>query len=111
MDSLAPVKAAGMAVLLSAANPKNLVLTVGAAAAIAQTGIDPADQAIAFAVFVAIGSLGTGVPVVIYFALGERSKPLLERLRSWMAANNAAIMSVLLLVIGAKLIGDGISGF
>ena len=27
-----------------------------------------------------------------------------------MAANNAAIMAVLLLVIGAKLIGDGISG-
>lgn len=28
----------------------------------------------------------------------------------WMAANNAAIMAVLCLVIGAKLIGDGISG-
>ena len=31
-------------------------------------------------------------------------------MKDWMAANNAAIMAVLLLVIGAKLIGDGISG-
>jgi len=111
MDALKPGKAAGLAVVLAAVNPKNLVLTAGAAAAIAGTGIDAGEQAIAFAVFVVIGSLGTGVPVVLYVALGERSKPLLDRLRSWMAANNTVIMAVLLLVIGAKLVGDGISGF
>jgi hypothetical protein len=31
-------------------------------------------------------------------------------MRSWMAANNAAIMAVLMLVIGTKLLGDGIAG-
>ncbi|MBS1881301.1 MAG: GAP family protein, partial [Actinobacteria bacterium] len=30
---------------------------------------------------------------------------------AWMAHNNAAIMAVICLVIAAKLIGDGISGF
>jgi hypothetical protein len=110
MDALAPGKAAGLAVLLAAVNPKNLILTAGAAAAIAGTGIPAGDQAIAFAVFVVIGSLGTGAPVVLYFVLGERSKSILDHLRSWMAANNTAIMAVLLLVIGAKLVGDGISG-
>jgi threonine/homoserine/homoserine lactone efflux protein len=110
MDTFTPAKSAGLAVLLSAVNPKNLVLTIGAAVAIAQTGIDAGEQVIALAVFVVIATLGTGAPVVLYFALGERSKPPLEHLRSWMAANNTAIMSVLFLVIGAKLIGDGISG-
>lgn len=110
LDQLSPVKAAGIAVLLSAVNPKNLVLTVGAAAAIAQTGIDAADQAIAFAVFVLIGTLGVLAPLGLSIVLGERSKPLLDRLRSWMATNNTTIMAVLLLVIGAKLVGDGISG-
>ncbi len=28
-----------------------------------------------------------------------------------MAANNTAIMAVMMLVIGAKLVGDGIAGF
>lgn len=110
MDSLTPVKAAGIAVVLSAANPKNLVLTIGAAAAIAQTGISAGEQAIALAVFVVIGTLGTGAPIALYFVLGERSEPLLDRLRSWMSANNTVIMAVLFLVIGAKLLGDGISG-
>jgi hypothetical protein len=35
---------------------------------------------------------------------------LLGELKDWMSGNNAAIMAVLLLVIGAKLLGDGISG-
>lgn len=43
--------------------------------------------------------------------MGERSKHLLDELRAWMAHNNAAIMAVICLLIAAKLIGDGISGF
>ena len=110
LDQLTPVKAAGIAVLLSGVNPKNLVLTVGAAAAIAQTGIPAGEQAIAFAVFVVIGTLGVLVPLALSFGLGERSKPLLDHLRSWMSDNNTVIMAVLFLLIGAKLLGDGISG-
>jgi len=49
--------------------------------------------------------------MAIYFALGARSQPMLAGLRDWMAQHNAAIMAVLCLVIGAKLIGDAISGF
>jgi threonine/homoserine/homoserine lactone efflux protein len=111
IDRFEPPKAAGLALLLSAVNPKNLLLTVGAAAAIAQTGASAGKQAVALAVFVAIGTIGPGAPVAIYFAMGERSKRLLEELRVWMAHNNAAIMAVICLVIAAKLIGDGISGF
>jgi hypothetical protein len=49
-------------------------------------------------------------PVVIYFALGDGSTKLLSELKDWMGAHNAAIMAVLLLVLGAKLIGDGLGG-
>jgi threonine/homoserine/homoserine lactone efflux protein len=111
IDQFQPPKAAGLALLLSAVNPKNLLLVVGAAAAIAQTGTSAGSQAVALAVFVAIGTIGPGAPVAIYFAMGERSKRLLDELRAWMAHNNAVIMAVLCLLIAAKLIGDGISGF
>jgi threonine/homoserine/homoserine lactone efflux protein len=106
-----PPKAAGAGVLLSALNPKNLLLTVAGATAIAQAGIPGGEEAVALAVFVLIASLGVGAPIAIYFALGERAGPLLERLKGWMAHNNAVIMAVLLLIIGVKLIGDAISGF
>jgi hypothetical protein len=35
---------------------------------------------------------------------------MLARLKDWMTQHNAVIMAVLCLIIGAKLIGDGISG-
>ena len=110
IDQFTPQRALAMGVALSAINPKNLLLTVGAAAAIAQTGIDAGQQAIALAVFVVIGTVGPGLPVVIYFAMGERATRILDELKTWMGANNATIMAVLCLVIAAKLIGDGIAG-
>jgi hypothetical protein len=98
-----------MAVLLSAINPKNLLLTVGAAAAIAQTGASTAGQAVALAVFVALGTVGVGAPVAIYYSMGEKATALLGELRVWLARENATIMAVICLIIGAKLIGDAIT--
>ena len=111
LDGFKPPKAAGAGVLLSGLNPKNLLLTVAGATAIAQTGISGGEQAVALVVFILIASLGVAAPIVIYFALGARAGPLLERLKNWLAQNNALIMAVLLLIIGVKLIGDAISGF
>jgi threonine/homoserine/homoserine lactone efflux protein len=110
IDGFKPARAFAIAAALSGINPKNLLLTVGAAAAIAQTGVDAGEQAVALAVFILVGTLGPALPVVIFFALGARAKHLLDDLKLWLAANNVAIMAVLCLVIGAKLIGDGISG-
>jgi HAMP domain-containing protein len=102
--------ALGGGAALAGANPKNLLLAIGGAAAIAQTGIAGGQQVIAYAVFAVIGTLGVAAPVVIYFAMGRRSAEVLGRLKDWMGHNNAVIMAVLCLVIGMKLIGDGISG-
>ena len=109
IDAVRAPKALAMGALLSGVNPKNLLLTVAAGAAIAHTGIDAGEQAIALAVFILLATLGVAAPVALYFALGDRSRKLLDDLRSWMEANNAAILAVLMLLIGAKLLGDGIS--
>ena len=45
----------------------------------------------------------------IYFAMGARSEKLLAVLKDWMNQHNAVIISVLCLIIAAKLIGDAIS--
>jgi Sap, sulfolipid-1-addressing protein len=110
IDKTTPVAAVGLAAVMSGANPKNLLLAVAGAAAIAGTGISGGEQAIAYLVFVLIATLGVGIPVGIYFAMGTRSETLLAGLKDWMSAHNAVIMSVLCLVIAAKLIGDAITG-
>jgi threonine/homoserine/homoserine lactone efflux protein len=109
IDGFAPGRALALAVALAAVNPKNLLLTVGAATTIAHAGLEAGEQAVALSVFILVASLGIGAPVAIYFALGEKSASLLGGLKDWMAHNNAAIMTVLLLVLGAKLLGDGIT--
>jgi threonine/homoserine/homoserine lactone efflux protein len=109
IDAFTATKSIGFGALLSGVNPKNLLLTVGAAAAIAQTGVPAGEQAVALAVFILVGTLGPGIPVAIYFAMGERAERLLDGLKAWMAAHNAAIMAVLCLLIAAKLIGDGLT--
>jgi threonine/homoserine/homoserine lactone efflux protein len=110
IDGFTAGRSLAMGFALSGINPKNLLLTVAAAAAVAQAGVSTGDEAVAMAVFVVVGTLGPGIPVAIYFAMGERASKLLDELKAWMGAHNAAIMAVLLLVIGAKLIGDGVSG-
>lgn len=110
IDRFSPVKALGGGAALAGANPKNLLLAVGGAAAIVGTGIPGGQQAIAYTVFAVIGTLGVGVPVVLYLAMGQRSEKLLEGLKDWMGQHNAVIMAVLCGVIAMKLIGDALGG-
>jgi threonine/homoserine/homoserine lactone efflux protein len=111
IDTFTAGKALAAGIVLSAVNPKNLALTVAAAAAIAQTGISTGQEIGALVVFILIASITILTPLVIYFTLGAKAADILDGIKGWMAANNATIMTVLLVVLGFKLIGDAISGF
>lgn len=110
IDRFTPAKAAGMGALLAVVNPKNLILLVGGAAAIAQTGASSGDQAAALAVFIVIATIGVAAPIAIKFLMGRRATQLLAELHDWMIRENSTIMAVICLVIGVKLLGDAISG-
>lgn len=106
LDALGPPRAAGLAVTLSVGNPKNLVLIVGAATALAEA--EAGDATTGLAAFVVLGCLGVAVPLTAYLLFGERSRRSLERLRAWFTAHDAVVLAVILLVVGAKLIADGL---
>jgi threonine/homoserine/homoserine lactone efflux protein len=111
LEDFTPLKACFAGFALSALNPKNVLLTAAAATEIAEVGLSAGKQAAVLLAFVLIASLGVLVPVAASIVLGGRSREPLNRLRTWMARNNAVIMAVLFLLIGAKLVGDAISGF
>ena len=96
--------------MLSAVNPKNLALTLAAGAVIAQAGLSAGDDAIAVAVFVAIGSIGVAGLVLFFLFGGEHATKPLASIKEFMEDHNAVIMMVVLLVLGAKLIGSGLPG-
>ena len=109
MDTLSPPKAFGLGVLLAGVNPKNLILTAGAAAGLAQVpGLTTTDAIVAIAVFVAIASLTILVPVLYALLGGERARTTLESAKAWLSVHNAAVMGVLFLVFGVDLIAKGL---
>ncbi|MFN8217262.1 MAG: GAP family protein [Solirubrobacterales bacterium] len=113
MESIASLTAARAAVLgagLSGANPKNLALTLAASASIAEAGLTPGGTAVAIAVFVALGSLTVAGAVLAYLVSPRRAAAPLAAIGRFMGDNSAVIMMVVLLLLGAKLIGDGLGG-
>jgi hypothetical protein len=108
IDALKPGKALGLGVLLAGVNPKNLILTLGAAAGLAQLRLSTTDAVVSLIAFVVVGSLTIAIPVVYYLLGGDRAKHALEELKGWLAVHNAAVMTVLFLVFGVDLIAKGI---
>lgn len=108
VDTFTAAKAAGLGFALSAVNPKNLLLVLGAAATIAQSGLSDADELVAIGVFVVLATIGPTIPVAIYALGGDRATDVLANLKTWLARNNAVIMAVVLLLIGMKLVGQAI---
>jgi hypothetical protein len=108
IDTLTPVKAAGLGVVLAAVNPKNLILTMGSAAGLAQLGLSTSDAIVATVVFVVIASLTIAGPVLYSLLGGARAKTSLESAKAWLGEHNAAVMAVLFLVFGVDLIAKGL---
>ena len=108
IDTLEPVKALGLGLLLAGVNPKNLMLTAAAAAGLAALGLSSADAIGSLIVFVVIASLTIAGPVVYYSLGGESAKAQLDGMKNWLAFHNNAVMAVLFVVFGAKLIADGL---
>jgi threonine/homoserine/homoserine lactone efflux protein len=108
IDHFTPARALVLGVGLSGVNPKNLALTVAAAASIAQAGLSGGDTVLALAIFVVVGSLTVVGSVVVSLVAHDASANALNSLKEYMVEHSAVIMVVVLLVLGAVLIGNGI---
>ncbi len=108
IDGMNGLAALGMGFLLSALNPKNLLLAVGGAATITSSDLTTSQEYVALAVFVAMASITILVPVVAYLITGERGEAVMLSTKDWLIQNNQTVISVLLLVISVTMIGDAI---
>lgn len=109
IDDFSAAKAFGVGVLLSGVNPKNLGLTIAAAATVGGAGLSSGDEIIVMIVFVVIASLTVAAPVVLNLILGSKAEHTLTEMKEWLIDNNATVMSVLFVVLGAKVLGAGIA--
>jgi hypothetical protein len=54
------------------------------------------------------GSVTIAGPVVYYLLGGEQAKAELDKFKGWLTVHNAAVMTVVLLILGVDLIAKGI---
>jgi MFS family permease len=111
IDSMTAGKALGLAFLLAAGNPKNLLLAASAGLIIGGAGLALGSTAIVIIIFVVVAACTVIVPVIGYLIVAARLAEPLDKLRGWLVENNATIMSVLLLIIGVAVIGKGLAHF
>ena len=110
LDSFTPGRSVAVGALLAGVNPKNLILDASMAAGVAQTGLPGAQQALVMLGLIVVASLGLIVPVAAFLLYGERARGVLDEWKTWLAGNNATVMTVLFLVFGVTLVGKGIAG-
>jgi threonine/homoserine/homoserine lactone efflux protein len=110
IDGFTPVKATGLGFLLSALNPKNLLMCIGAGLTIGQANLDTGQSVLAVAVFTVIAASTVLLPVIAYAVAKDKMRHPLDELKAWLQVNNAAVMGVLVLVIGTVLLGKGLGG-
>ena len=111
LDSVKPGGALGLGVLLSAVNPKSLLLAIAAMLTIASAGLERAATIVVTNVFILLSSALMIGLIVFFHIAGESAEKTLNQARAWLIQNNATILMVIFLVIGAKLVGKGLSVF
>lgn len=98
----------GLGFLLSALNPKNLIMAAATGVEIGSAGLGLGAAAAVIAIFTIIAASTVLLPVTGYLLATDRFRGPLNGLRAWLAKENAVIMAILLLVIGIVMIGKGI---
>ena len=81
----------------------------GAGFTVGSAGLPLGVTMVTVLVFTLIGCLSVMAPVVAFLVASERMRGPLESARTLLVRHNAVIMSVVLLIIAAALIGGGIS--
>ena len=108
VDKVTPGRALVLGAGLSAVNPKNLLLGLAAGAAVGQAAAAGTGVVLPVVVFVVVASSTVAGPVVAYALAADRLRGPLAELQTWLQANNATVMSVLLLVLGVSVLGKGL---
>ena len=105
-----PGKATVLGFLLGGINPKNLMLTLGAAATLGAAGLSSSELWITGIAYVIVASVTVLVPMGIYVLMRSKADALLANLGEWMKSNSDAITIVVLVIFGVKLLLGGLAG-
>lgn len=108
MGSMGPGRAFLTGIVLTVANLKVFAMCAAAGVAIGTAALGRPGAWQAVLVFTALAASTVALPALAYLFAGPRLDQPLERVKTWMERNHAALVAGILLVIGAGLLYKGI---
>jgi threonine/homoserine/homoserine lactone efflux protein len=109
IDQSTPRSSLRLGVLLSAANPKILLLAAAAGLSIASSDLSTTQMTATIAVFTVVAASTVALPLVLHAVLGERMLVPLGKAKDWLVAHNATVMAVVIALIGLYLLVNGLA--
>jgi hypothetical protein len=108
LDRSGPFQAAGLALLLSCANPKNLALILGAAVLMVDATGGSRELTVSTGAFVVVAASGVSLPFAAHSVFPERLEPRLVGLRRMFVRRGRLLAMVVGFGIGALFVTEGI---
>lgn len=105
-----PREAVRLGLLMSVANPKELLMAGAAGLAVGSAQAGPAAATVAIVVFVLVGGLSMIAPLAVSVVGGDAAARPLATARGWLERNNAAVTAVVLAALGLFLLVKGLQG-
>ena len=110
LDNVRPSESAGLGIMNTSMNPKNLSLALAAALTISQIGLSGTSAWLTPALFIIIASSTVAIPVLYYVFAEENAEETLTGWKAWLTSNSNTILALLFLVLGLQLLLEALGG-
>lgn len=110
IEKFSPVKSFSIGFLLATLNFKNTPVGIAVGSTISKIANSPQQSVEALIIYLLLASCTITIPVIGFLLLGRSLNGVLSSIKSWLINNNATIMFVLFLIIGAMLLSKAFGG-
>jgi threonine/homoserine/homoserine lactone efflux protein len=110
IDTITPGRAVVLGAGLGGVNPKNIAFAIAAAGSIGEAAAHGGDAVVSVIVFVVLASSTVLASVLVHAIGGSRAAAPLDAVKRFMVTHNHVIMMLVFLLLGAKILGDGVAG-
>ncbi|MDQ0893404.1 GAP family protein [Agromyces ramosus] len=107
VGTFGPWAAFGVAFALNV-RPKGLLLAVAAGLVIRAEDLSLTESAVAILIYTVIGCSTVAIPIIVTLANPERMEPRLLSAKEWIGRNSGVVTALILILIGAVIIGTGV---
>ncbi len=110
LDNASALALFGIGLLLTAIQVRFVILMLVGVSAIDEAGLGSTGVIVAMLVLILAATWIQILPVLLYLVMGSRAESILDSMNSWLSANASLVNSVVLLLFGAILLWDGLTG-